>query len=247
MMDAERFEALCREDCETLRILGKESGIGTYKEKRLHRILKRYVTENEAAYEIPVGRYVADICEGGRVTEIQTRAFGRLLPKLRYYLEQTDLSVTVVCPVIRNKLLIRVDPETGEILRRKMSPSHKDASDLLPCLFGIREVFPSERLKIRLLIIDAEEYRYSERVRYRKTGAYESELFPVTLVSDEEFSSAEELRRFLPESKESFSAAEYGNFIKKKGRDLYSCLNLLCSVGLLDRRKDGKKYIYSVK
>ncbi len=244
MTDKERFERLCKKDSETLHI---REGIGTLSEKRLHRVIKSYVSENANDLEIPVGKYVADVFTDGVIYEIQTRAFERLLPKLSYYLEQTPYSVTVIYPVIRNKRIIRIEPETGEVLRSKMSPTHGKAADLLVQLFCVRDVLPNKRIKIKLLLIDAEEYRYSERVKYRRSGAYDSELFPLSLVSEYDFSSAEDFRQFLPEDLNSFCAAEYSAFIGKKGRRLYSCLNLLCSLGLIEREKDGRKYIYKVK
>lgn len=241
MTDSERFELLCRKDIE--RLHGHDS-IGTYMEKRLHRILKSYMTEDPTAYEVPIGRFVADIMENRHIFEIQTKHYERLLPKLRYYLCETDFNVTVVCPIIRNKRLIRIDPETGEILRQKMSPSHGRISDIMPDLYHIREYLQSPRLTIKIMIIDAEEYRYSERVRYRRTGAYDSELFPVSLVEERDIKHIYELLEFLPEDNSSFSAAQYSKFIGQRGRDLYSSLNLLCYIGLLHREKQGNKYIY---
>ena len=244
MTDSERFERLCKKDSETLHI---REGIGTLSEKRLHRVIKSYVSENASDWEIPVGRYVADVLADNVIYEIQTGSFERLLPKLSYYLEQTSYSVMVIHPVIRNKRIIRIEPEAGEVIRNKMSPTHGRTADLLVRLFQIKDILPNERIKIKLLLIDAEEYRYSERVKHRRSGAYVSELFPLSLVSETDFSSAEDFRQFLPEGLNSFCAAEYSEFIGKKGRKLYSCLNLLCSLGLIDREKDGRKYIYKVK
>ena len=244
MIDRERFERLCKKDSE---IIHTGKGIGTLSEKRLHRVIKSYVSENENDWEIPVGKYVADVLSHNVIYEIQTGAFERLLPKLSYYLEQTSYSVTMIHPVIRNKRIIRIEPETGEVIRSKMSPTHGRTADLLVRLFQIKDILPNERIQIKLLLIDAEEYRYSERVKYRRSGAYDSELFPLSLVSETDFSSAEDFRQFLPEGLNSFCAAEYSKFIGKKGRKLYSCLNLLCSLGLIDREKDGRKYVYKVK
>lgn len=244
MTDKERFERLCKRDSETPHA---REGIGTLSEKRLHRVIKSYVSEDSSSYELPVGKYVADVFKDGEIYEIQTGSFQRLLPKLSYYLEQTPYSVTVIHPVIRNKRIIRIDPETGEILRSSLSPSHGSAADLLVQLFHVRDLLPNERIKIKLLLIDAEEYRYSERVKYRRTGAYDSELFPISLISESDLSWAEDFRQFLPQGTDSFCASDYSAFIKKKGRKLYSCLNLLCSVDILQREKDGRKYIYNVK
>ena len=240
MTEKERFERILRADRESLHTY---SGIGTVSEKRLHRIIKSYVSEDTSTHEIKLGRYVADVFIDGRIYEIQTKAFSRLLPKLKYYFEETPYSVTVIYPIIRNKKIIRIDPETGEILRKKASPNHGKAADILTELYHVRELFPHGRLKIRLLFIDAEEYRYSERVRYRRTGAYDSELFPTDLVGEEEYSSIEDIRRIIPINRESFSASEYSKATGLRGRKLYYSLTFLCHAGLI--KKENKTYFLS--
>lgn len=237
MRDAEYFADLCRADSERIHL---RDGIGRISEKRLHRIVKSFVAEDPATHETPVGRYVADALSEGEIFEIQTKAFSRLSPKLEYYLEQTPHKINVIYPIIRNRRLIRIDPETGEILRKQTSPKHGSSLMALPELFHIRHLLPCDRIKITLLFIDAEEYRYSERVRYRRSGAYDAELFPVSLAEAEEYGSADDFLRFIPSDVPSFTASEYSKITKLTGRRLYAALALLCSLGLL--RKEGKTY-----
>lgn len=237
MTDKEYFEALCRADGESLHI---RDSIGRMSEKRLHRIIKSFVAKDPATHEISVGKYIADALADGEILEIQTKAFSRLAPKLEYYLRETPYSVTVVYPVIRNRMLIRIDPETGEILRKQTSPKHGESINALPELFCIRDFLPNERIKIRLLFIDAEEYRYSERVRYRRTGAYDSEFFPTALIGEEEYKYAEDFERFIPSDRTSFTASEYSKITKLTGRKLYAALALLCSLGIL--KKENRTY-----
>ena len=237
-------KAQFREICNTERSLSQsQSGIGTYNEKLLHRIIKRFVYANEGNYEIPIGGYVADLIVGDRIFEIQTSSLRPLADKLRYYLEHTDLNVTVIHPIIANKTLIRMDKESGEIIRARRSPLRGKICNALPELFYIRELFSDPRLSVCILLIDAEEHRYSERMRYRKAGAYDSILFPTDLIDIGRLSSTDDLKSFLPSSP-SFSAKEYSQYIGIKGRDVYSALNFLCYVGVLKKEKEGNKYIY---
>ena len=92
-MIRERFSAICEE--ERLLPCEKPQGIGVYNEKSLHRVLKRLICEDESAYEIPVGRFVADVLCDGHITEIQTRQLDRLLPKLKYYIERLEIAAGV--------------------------------------------------------------------------------------------------------------------------------------------------------
>jgi len=242
-MTKRSFSEICREDSETPRPLVGDS-IGIYKEKRLHRVLKKYITDSMTSYETPIGKYVADIFEDGHITEIQTRCLYRLLPKLRYYMDHTDFSVTVVYPIIRNKYLIRIDKDTGEILRKRMSGAHGSLWELLPELYGLWELLPNERITIKVIMLDAEEYRYSEAIRYRKEGKYDSELFPTELILERDFSDRGDFAEFLSEAAQSFGAAEYSKISGLRGRDLYSALNFLCAIGLLSREKLGNRYLY---
>ncbi len=223
-------------------------GIGTYREKRLHRILKRLLTEDgHGAAEVAIGRYVADVLGEEGIIEIQTGDFRPLLPKLRYYLEKTDHRIRVIHPIIAEKQLIRSDRETGEVLSSRRSNRHGRAEDVLPELYRLSELLPNERISVCVLLIRAEEVRFSER-RYRcREGAYDAELYPLECVGEIVLQELTDYAAFLPPSRESFDAAEYGTWSKLKKRKLYSALNALVSMGLLERISEGRKYRYVVK
>lgn len=239
MIDKELFELRCREDLPP----EAAKGIGTYSEKRLHRILKSLFADEDCR-EIPVGDYVADVLCDEVITEVQTGSFIKYLPKLRYYLDATEYKVRLVIPIIAEKMLIRIDEETGEVIRKKRSPLKKNYFHGLAALYPIREILPSDRIEVDILLIYAEEHRYSERVRYRKTGAYISDLLPQRLTDERIFSAREDFLFFLPDQDE-FTAKEYSAFSKMKGRELYSCLNTLCQIGVISREKEGKSYVYT--
>lgn len=231
-----RFARLCEEEVAQVEI-GASDGIGTYGEKRLHRILKRFVCADADCYEVKVGRYIADVLDGGELTEIQTGSLRPLLPKLRYYLAHTEYRVTVLYPIIAEKTLFCMDPQSGELLSKKRSPKHGRAEDALAELFWLSELLLSPRITVRLLLITAEEYRFSERMRYRKQGAYDAERYPRTVQDCLILRQKEDYRCFLPKDAASFTAEEYARVSRLKGRRLYSALNCLCALSLLRREK----------
>ena len=245
MCDVERFAWLCEEEAAVVE-RGNGEAIGTYGEKRLHRILKRFVCADIHGHEVRVGRYVADVLCDGRITEIQTGSLRPLLPKLRSYLEQTDYDVTVLHPILAEKTLFRMEKETGELLSKKRSPKKARIEDALCELYWLSEIFPSPRLTVQVLLIRADEHRFSERMRYRKEGAYDSELYPRALLDCVTWHTAEDFAPFLPPECDSFTAAEYAKHSKLKNRKLYSALNFLCAAGLLTREKEEKHYRYFV-
>ncbi len=244
-VDKEKFDSLCKEFDYNWHI---QSHIGTYNEKRLHLILKKMVTDDVKCHEVSVGNYKADVFCDGCITEIQTGSLYPLQKKIEYYLESTEHSVTVIHPVIAQKNIVRVDKESGEVLRRRKSPKKPKAGQIFEQICYIGESAKSERLEIVVLYISADEYRYSdEAVRYRKSGKYDSELFPRSLLSFERYSGLESYKFLLDGCPDVFEAKEYSALKGFSGRALYSTLNLLCKLGLLERRKkDMRKYEYRI-
>ena len=241
----EKFHKLCLEDAAMRENDG--DGIGTYNEKRFHRIFKRFVTDDASCYEIKVGSYVADVLCDGHITEIQTAAFSKLVPKIRYYLEKTDYTVSVVLPLIAHRRIVRAEKETGEIKYVRTSPQKAQLSDALDHLYYLREFLGNTRLMIHVLLVSAEEYRYSERMRYRRKGAYDNDLRPVDIKEETVLRGARDYLRFLPEvlREGEFDSAAYSKSTGMKGRKMYSSLNVLAALGILARRQEGRKYFYT--
>ncbi len=242
--DREKFRKLCLED----RIMrGSDAdGIGTYNEKRLHRIIKRYVTENAECYEVKIGKNIADVFFDGEITEIQTSSFRPLGNKIAGYLESTGCAVTVICPLIAEKTVIKADKQTGEIFSAKKSPKHERVTDIFPRMFYLKEYADNPRLNIVLLYVSAEEYRYSERVRYRKTGAYDNDLRPVELIGSTVLCGIEDYKKIMSEILDGKEATteELAKLLRLKGRKLSLAVSFLLHIGAIKRRKYGKRYIY---
>ena len=240
--NAARFAYLCEEEAEPA---AAGQSIGTYGEKRLHRVVKRYICDNEDVFERKIGRYVADLCVGNMLYEIQTGSFRPLAEKLSYYLSETDYEVTVIYPVKAERMIYRMDPDTGELIRKRKSAVKGREIDLLPQLSYIAESVASPRVHLRVLTIRCDEFRFSERVRYRRSGAYVSELFPRELLSERRMDTAEDLEALLPELPAEFAAKDFSSRVGMKSREANAALRGLCALGLLDRRIIGRKYIYT--
>lgn len=245
MISAERFEALC---AEYVGLGFEDVSIGTYNEKRLHMMLKRLVCDDPSRYEVRIGKYIADVFEDGHITEIQTGSLYPLREKLAYYLCETEYSVTVVKPVIASKRIVRLDRDTGEMIRSRCSPVKVGISEVMQDIFNIAEFVKNSRINIVVLYIFAEEYRYSdEKFRYRRAGRYDSELFARELLRAEEYCGADSYAFLLDGCENTFSAGEYGRLKGFRGRALYRTLNLLCAIGLLERtKKDSRSYTYRI-
>lgn len=228
--------------------IGRE-GIGTLSERALHRILKLSVEPDETCHEIKVLGSVADILNADGITEIQTRAFERLVPKLRKFLP--EYPVTVIYPIARQKRLHWMDPETGEISPPRKSPKKGRPSDAFFELYKIREFLSHENLRLKLVFLDMEEYKYRNGYgRDRKKGAARIERIPTSLGETVSLASREDYRIFLPEMLgEEFIAKQYAKVIGQKPRYAYLGIRILKDcVGLISHvRTEGREYIYKIE
>ena len=132
-MDRERFEAAKN------KVIGKErerEGIGTLKEKTVHAVLKNYYAPDEKMQEVLVGNYVADICTGQSILEIQNGNFYKMRAKLDAFLG--EYPVTIIYPIPHIKWLIWIDEETGELSPRRKSPLTGSAYRAFPELYRIK-------------------------------------------------------------------------------------------------------------
>ena len=117
MPDTEAFEAAKK------KIIGVDRqriGIGTLSEKTIHAILKNYYQPDEDKQEMPIENFVADIYSDGEIIEIQTRQFNRMRDKLKAFLPLYP--VTIVYPIPREKWLVWIDEESGELSKKRKSP-----------------------------------------------------------------------------------------------------------------------------
>ena len=231
---AARFARLCAEAMRERRGSG-EAGIGTLAEKWLHRIVKRYLTDDPAQCEtrLPGTRYIPDVRIGQSVYEVQTGAFAPMREKLRYYLEQTDLSVTVVRPVAQNRWVSLIDPRTQEISPRRRSPRHGRAEELLPELYGILPFPGHPRLRFLLLMLEVYDFRLAPPPG-RRGGRARFERIPLSLLGELSLHTPSDFARFVPPALPSpFTVRQFSALSRLRGLDAYSAVRVLASLGLL--------------
>ena len=129
-----RFETARRAG---LAAVGVGAGIGTLRERSLHAVLKYWADPDETHHEIPLEGLVADVFDGERVTEIQTRGFSKLRPKLARLLPRYP--VTVIYPVAQVKRTAWIDPETGESTPLRRSPKTGRVWDAFAEMYYLRD------------------------------------------------------------------------------------------------------------
>ena len=229
-----RFDRLCMEAVATEHVSG-QAGIGTLAEKRLHAVIKRFLAADERYQEvgIPDTRYVADVRIGNHIFEVQTGDFAPMRDKIAYYLEHTDCAVTVVHPIPVKKWISWIDPKSGEISERARAPKKKPC-DLLPQLYALLPMLGNPRLRFRLLLIEAHDFRMlSTRSKKPKSRAKKYERIPLSLIGIMDFDEAADFRALIPPDLPAhFTVKEFSKRSHLHGIDAYSAVRALVALGL---------------
>ncbi len=194
--DNERFMEACRG------VLGQErvrDGIGTLSEKTLHAVIKRFIEPDEVFHEVKIGRNVADVQNAEGIFEVQTRAFNKLRAKLEGFLEENR--VTVVYPIPAEKRLIWINSETGELSVPRKSPKRGRCFDAFPELYKLGSLIAHPSLRILLLFIDLDEYRYLDGwSEDKKKGSTRCERIPAGLAGSLLLSTGADYAALLPKT-----------------------------------------------
>lgn len=225
----------------------EKNGIGTLGEKTLHAVLKAYYEPLSGLHEQKLGRYVADILNEEGVIEIQTRQLSKMKAKLDTFLAVTK--VTVVHPIVRNKWLIWVDPETGETTKKRKSPKAGTIYDAFWELGGIPEYLMREGLSFCIVMLDMEETRLLNGWnRTKKRGSTRADRVPTALVSETWLRGPEDFRALLPGGlPEEFTRSELAKAVGQPVERGYTLVRVFGTAGVIEQcGKRGNSYLYRI-
>ena len=223
----------------------EQNGIGTLGEKSLHLILKNYYEPMTALHEQKIGRYVADILNEDGVLEIQTRQLSKMRTKLNAFLDVTD--VTVIHPVVHNKWMCWVDPETGETTKKRKSPKTGTIYDAFWELGGIPELLSHPHLTVCLVMLDMEETRLLNGwSRDKKLGSTRADRIPRALLSETFLHTKEDYAALVPGAlPEIFSRREIAAAVGQPPERGYTLVRVFSAVGVIeDAGKRGREFVY---
>ncbi len=243
-MDTVKFQAAA---ARALLRKSEGGGIGMLGEKTLHSALKYYYEPDDSLHEREAWGFIADIRNEDGITEIQTGSLYPLGRKLEVYLKNTR--VTVVHPVVRERRLIYMDPETGELSSPRRSPKRGCIDDAFRELIHIRSFLSDPDLMIVVPIADADEYRVktARKKRRRVPNVKKFELVPTELIEEWVFVCPGDWLRLLPEgllSPAGFTVKELAAASKRSENAARLILNTLLFTGALTRRREGRAYRY---
>lgn len=222
-------------------------GIGTLSEKTVHAILKNYYEPDEDHQEIPIENYVADIYRDGEIIEIQTRQFNRMRDKLNTFLSLYP--VTIIYPIPRQKWLIWIDEESGELSQKRKSPSRGTPYIAFEELYKIKMYLKDPNLRIKLVMMDIEEYKMLNGwSKDKKKGSTRYDRIPLEIVEEIDIKCREDYMQLVPyELPAEFTSKEFASSAHINISLAQTALNILYHVGILTRiGKRGNQYLYTV-
>lgn len=226
----------------------QRQGIGTLSEKSVHAVLKNYYEPDEDRQEIPIENYVADIYTGNEIIEIQTRNFNTMRDKLRAFLPL--YRVTIVYPIPREKWLIWIDEESGELSNKRRSPKRGNSYIVFEELYKIKMFIRDPNLRLKLVFVDVEEYRLLNGwSQDKKKGSTRYDRIPVSLVEEVDIERLEDYMQFVPyELEEPFTVKDFAKAAHIPSRLAQVVVNILYHVEVLQRvGKEGRAFLYLPK
>lgn len=228
--------------------ISKIDGIGTLSEKTLHKVVKNYLEPQLVFQEIKIGSYYADIFKDNKIIEIQTRQFNALRSKLAFFLK--DYEVTVCYPTFHKKTINWINSDTliKEDIRK--SPKRGSIYDSFKELYKIKFLLNNPKLKLKLLLIDLEEYRLLNGwSKDKKKGSYRYDQIPVELVEEIDILEKRDYLKFIPDNlSDKFTSKDYSKATKLTLNRAQTALNVLRYLEIIEIiGKDSKSNVYSVK
>ena len=208
----------------------QSKGIGTLSEKTVHAVLKEYYGGGEENKEIPLGGFVADVVSEDGVIEIQTRALYRLDRKLEALLPLCR--VTVVYPIEARKYLLDIDPDSGELISKRLSPKRLKIWHGIAELYGIRKFLGNENLTVRFPVLTVEETRI--RAAEKKRRADKIDKLPADMTEEVVIRRKEDTAALLPEElPDGFTSAEFAKLCRINADTAGKCIRVLSVMGII--------------
>ena len=236
------------------KIIGKKhnnKGIGTLSEKTVHGVLKNFFEPDENNQEVALEGYFVDIYNQTGVIEIQTRGFDKLREKLAVFLNYYP--VTIVYPMPCNKWICWLDKDTLKPGKFRKSPRHFNMYDAFFEMYKIKPFLKNENLKIKLVLMDVEEYKLLNGWNYtKKRGATRYDRIPLGIRKIVDIEQPEDYMQFIPYDLEDslydgFTSKEFAAACRIPVETARLALNILTFTGTVIRTgKKGNSIIYCV-
>ncbi len=225
---------------------GKKPHIGTLNEKPLHASLKLWAAEEGDQFEVPVGRFIADIVRGDQIIEIQTSSTSVLKPKLTALLARHP--VRLLLPIAAIRTLTAVD-DNGLTVSSRRSPKRRSLLDAFDELMNLRAFLGDPNFSISILLVHEEEVRRPRsrprRRRYQKQWEIQERRLIAVMDSVSLHHPADYLAFVPPSLVEPFTTTDFAVAVGKPRSMATKVAYVLRKIGVLNAvGKHGNSILY---
>ncbi len=221
--------------------------IGLLQEHTLHRVLKFYLSIDEAKHEIKIGRMYADVILDNHIYEIQTRSFNLMRKKLEFFLKEHD--VTIVYPMALNKTIYLTN-DYGELVSNKKSPKHANPLEIFWELYKIKNFLLDKRLHFKILMLDIDEFRIEKEKTWKSRKGFEREnQVPRKINYIYDINNPTDFKDMLLKYnlKEVFTSKDFSKTTKLTIKKSTTALNVLTHLNVVERiGKEKNSYLYKI-
>lgn len=163
----------------------------------LHLALQRHYAGDDGEVEAQLDGYRVDVLRGGVVYEVQTGSFSAIRRKVEALCERHP--VVVVFPVAALKVIVKLAPETGEVLSTRRSPRRGTVWDVAEQLPFLAEALRHENLALELALTSVREVRCADGAgSWRRRGVSVVGRELVAVLETVRLEAAEDFARLLP-------------------------------------------------
>ena len=221
--------------------------IGLLKEHTLHRVLKFYLSLDDANHEIKIGRKYADVVLDNHIYEIQTKSFNLMRKKLEFFLKEHE--VTIVYPMALNKVIYLTN-DYGELVSVKKSPKHANPLEIFWELYKIKNFLLDKNLHFKILMLDIDEYRIEKEKTWKRRKGFEREnQVPKKINHIYDINTTSDFKDLLLKYnlKEVFTSKDFSKSTKLNIKKATTALNVLTHLKVVERiGKEKNSYLYKV-
>ena len=221
--------------------------IGTQNEGSLHASLKEYFRQPGDIVEGSVDGYLIDLVQQDRLVEIQTKNFSSIKKKLSQLLE--NHRILLVYPISVRREIVRVAPETGELLSTRKSPKKGNIYDLFSELIRIPHLVMHPRLTVEAAFTIEREVRCDDgRGSWRRRGVSIVDRCLVEVVERRSFQTSADYLALLPEGMPSpFTNRDLAGALRIPTSMAQKVTYTLKKAGLLEAvGKKGNEILHSI-
>ncbi len=217
--------------------------IGIQQEKILHKTIKYYLSNDSIKHEIKIAKSASsfiyvDVLSNGMIYEVQTANFNKLREKLTFLLDKYPL--TIVYPLAHNKTIYKIET-LGTISSSRKSPKVGNIFDAFKELYKIKFCLKHPNLKIKILLIDVDEYREVILKKHIRSKGYLKLIqVPKDLFLEIDLNNQIDYQNILLELnlKKQFTSSDFAKSARITNQKARVALNILLYLGII--KKIGK-------